>query len=165
MKKIIVSGQRRNKHFLIVIYHSSLVRVKGAMNAAHLCKLRNGVKNASISSFFNGQRWTKCTMNILRSYLNWWHNWQVKNRRRSHSLQGSHSKGDGQIFLKTRRDASFNKDLSNEPNFDRIHLAGQYLYIQYRTKLPCYYVSRLCRQKNHSLSVDCVKIKCYIISR
>jgi hypothetical protein len=36
------NGQRRNKHFLIVIYHSSLV--KGAMNAARLCKLRNGVK-------------------------------------------------------------------------------------------------------------------------
>jgi hypothetical protein len=30
--------------------------------------------------------------------------------------------GDGRIFLKTRRDASLNKDLSNEPNFDRIHL-------------------------------------------
>jgi hypothetical protein len=24
-------------------------------------------------------------------------------------------------------DTSFNKDLSNEPNFDRVHLAGQYL--------------------------------------
>ncbi len=35
--------------------------------------------------------------------------------------------GDGRIFLKTRRDAYFNKDLSNEPNFDWIHLAGQYL--------------------------------------
>ena len=32
----------RNEHFLIVIYHSSLV--KGAMNAARLCKLRNDVK-------------------------------------------------------------------------------------------------------------------------
>jgi hypothetical protein len=42
MTKIIFNGQRRNKHFLIVIYHSSLV--KGAMNAARLCKLRNGVK-------------------------------------------------------------------------------------------------------------------------
>jgi hypothetical protein len=42
MKKIIFYDQRQNKHFLIVIYHSSLV--KGAMNAAHLCKLRNGVK-------------------------------------------------------------------------------------------------------------------------
>jgi hypothetical protein len=42
MKKIIFNGQRRNKHFLIGIYHSSLV--KGATNAAHLCKLRNGVK-------------------------------------------------------------------------------------------------------------------------
>ncbi len=83
------------------------------------------LKNASISSFSNGQRWTKCAMNILRSYLNWWHNWQVKNRSRSHTLKGSHSMGNGRIFLKTRRDASFN--LSNEPNFDRIHLAGQYL--------------------------------------
>jgi hypothetical protein len=42
MKKIIFNGQRRNEHFLIVIYHSSLV--KGAMNAARLCKLRSGVK-------------------------------------------------------------------------------------------------------------------------
>jgi hypothetical protein len=62
MKKIIFNGQRRNKHFLIVIYHSSLV--KGAMIAARLCKLRNGVKNASFSSIFNGKRWTKCAVNI-----------------------------------------------------------------------------------------------------
>jgi hypothetical protein len=32
----------RNEHFLIVIYHSSLV--KGAMNAERVCKLRVGVK-------------------------------------------------------------------------------------------------------------------------
>jgi hypothetical protein len=31
----------RNKPFLIVIYHSSLV--KDAMNAARICKLHNGV--------------------------------------------------------------------------------------------------------------------------
>jgi len=42
MKKIIFNGQRRNKHFLNVIYHSSLV--KGAMKAARNCKVRNGVK-------------------------------------------------------------------------------------------------------------------------
>jgi hypothetical protein len=42
MKKIIFNGQRRNKHFFIVIYHSSLV--KDAMNAARLCKLHNDVK-------------------------------------------------------------------------------------------------------------------------
>jgi hypothetical protein len=34
---------------LIVIYHSSLV--KGAMNAARLCKLRNGVKK-SLNFFY-----------------------------------------------------------------------------------------------------------------
>jgi hypothetical protein len=32
----------RNEPFLIVIYHSSLVN--SAMNAAHVCKVRNGVK-------------------------------------------------------------------------------------------------------------------------
>jgi hypothetical protein len=32
----------RDKHFFIVIYHSSLV--KAAVNAAWVCKLRNGVK-------------------------------------------------------------------------------------------------------------------------
>jgi hypothetical protein len=32
----------RNKPFLIVIYHSSMV--KAAINAARVCKLHNGVK-------------------------------------------------------------------------------------------------------------------------
>jgi hypothetical protein len=41
-KKFGFNGQMRNKPFLIVIYHSSLV--KAAMNAARVCKLRNGVK-------------------------------------------------------------------------------------------------------------------------
>ncbi len=35
MKKISINGQLRNKHFLIVIYHSSLV--KAAMNASRVC--------------------------------------------------------------------------------------------------------------------------------
>jgi hypothetical protein len=42
MKKFGINGQLRNKLFFIVIYHSSLV--KGAMNAARICKLPNGVK-------------------------------------------------------------------------------------------------------------------------
>jgi hypothetical protein len=54
-------------------------------------------------------------------------NWQLKNRRRSRTLKGSHSMENGRIFLKSPGDASFNTDLSNEPNFDRIHLAGQNL--------------------------------------
>jgi hypothetical protein len=37
-----LNSQMRNEPFLIVIYHSSLV--KGAMNAVRLCKLRNGIK-------------------------------------------------------------------------------------------------------------------------
>ena len=39
--------------------------------------------------------------------------------------------GDGRIFLKSLCDTSFNKDLLNEPNFGRIHLAGQYLQLPY----------------------------------
>jgi hypothetical protein len=42
MKKFGFSSQMRNEPFLIVIYHSSLA--KGTMNAARVCKLRNGVK-------------------------------------------------------------------------------------------------------------------------
>jgi hypothetical protein len=42
MKKNIFNGQMRNKNFLIVIYHSSLV--KATVNAASVCKLPNGVK-------------------------------------------------------------------------------------------------------------------------
>jgi hypothetical protein len=42
MKKFGFNGQMRNEPFFIVVYHSSLV--KGAMNAARVCKLRNGVK-------------------------------------------------------------------------------------------------------------------------
>jgi hypothetical protein len=45
MKKIIINGQMRNIPFLIVIYHSSLV--KAAMNAACVCKLHNGVNKRS----------------------------------------------------------------------------------------------------------------------
>ncbi len=35
--------------------------------------------------------------------------------------------GGGRIYLKTFRVSLYNEDLSNEPNFGRIHLAGQYL--------------------------------------
>ncbi len=77
--------------------------------------------------YFQWKKVDQVRSEYLRSYLNWLYNWQLKSRRRSHALKGSHSMGDGRIFLKTGRDASFNKDLSNEPNFDRIHLAGQYL--------------------------------------
>jgi hypothetical protein len=42
MKQSGFNSQMRNEPFLIIIYHSLLV--KGAMNAARLCKLRNGVK-------------------------------------------------------------------------------------------------------------------------
>jgi hypothetical protein len=42
MKKFGFNGQMQTESFLIVIYHSSLV--KAAMNAAFVCKLRSRVK-------------------------------------------------------------------------------------------------------------------------
>ncbi len=64
-------------------------------------------------------------MNIVRSYLNCCTivNWKI--RKRFNNLKGS--LGAGGFFLKTYRASLFNEDLSNEPNFGRIHLAGQYL--------------------------------------
>ena len=64
MKKIIFNGQNRNKHFLIVIYHSLLV--KGAMNAACAMMLKKRL------DFFYFQ-WKKVNQEhseYLRSYLN-----------------------------------------------------------------------------------------------
>ncbi len=40
------------------------------------------------------------------------------------TLKGSHSMRDGRIFLKDFLTSLFNDDLSNKPNFGRIHLAG-----------------------------------------
>jgi hypothetical protein len=68
MKKIIFNGQRRNKHFLTVIYHSLLV--KGAMNAARLCKLRNDVKKRLNFLYFQWQEVDQVRSEYLRSYLN-----------------------------------------------------------------------------------------------
>ncbi len=48
-------------------------------------------------------QWPKVDQ-VRNKYLNWWHNWQLKNRRRSHTLKGSHSMGDRRIFLKSRCD-------------------------------------------------------------
>ncbi len=54
MKKITYNGQMRNEHFLIVIYHSSLV--KAAVNGLRICKLRCGVKKRLDFFFF---QWSK----------------------------------------------------------------------------------------------------------
>jgi hypothetical protein len=56
------------EHFLIVIYHSSLV--KGAMNAARLCKLRNDVKKRFNFFYFQWQKVDQVRSGYLRSYLN-----------------------------------------------------------------------------------------------
>jgi hypothetical protein len=62
-------------------------------------------------------------MNIFRSYVS-----KLKTRKRTNTLRALG--GWGRIFLKSLPDTSFTKDLSNEPNFGRIHLAGQYLSME-----------------------------------
>jgi hypothetical protein len=56
MKKFGFNSQMRNEPFLIVIY-----LVKGAMNAARVCKLHNGVKKTPQFLLFS---MAKCAMNI-----------------------------------------------------------------------------------------------------
>jgi hypothetical protein len=68
MKKFGFNCQMRNEPFLIVIYHSSLV--KGAMNAAHVCKLRNGVKKRLNFFYFQWPNVDQVLSEYLRSYLN-----------------------------------------------------------------------------------------------
>jgi hypothetical protein len=67
MKNFGFNSQMRNEPFLIVIYHSSLV--KGAMNAPR-CKLRNGVKKRLNFFYFQWQKVDKVRNEYLRSYLN-----------------------------------------------------------------------------------------------
>ncbi len=125
-EKFGINGQLRNKHFFIVIHCFS--RVKTAVNALRICKMRNGVsKTPSISSFFNcpSAQWIfsaaiKNSVNCC-TIVNW------KTRKRSNTLKGSQRMGGGRIFLKTYCSSLINEDLSNDPNFGRIHLAGQYL--------------------------------------
>jgi len=84
MKKFGFNCQMRNEPFLLVIYHSSLV--KGAMNAVRLCKLCNGVKKRLNFFYFQWKKVNQVRSEYLRSYLNWLHNWQLKSTRCSHTL-------------------------------------------------------------------------------
>ena len=79
------------------------------MNAARLCKLRNGVKKHLNFFYFQWKKVNQVHSEYLRSYLNWPHNWQLKSTRRSHTLKGSHEIRDGRILLKHPRDNSFKK--------------------------------------------------------
>jgi hypothetical protein len=68
MKKFGFNCQMRNEPFLIVIYHSSLV--KGAMNSSRVCKLRNGVKKMPQILLFSMAKVDQVRSEYLRSYLN-----------------------------------------------------------------------------------------------
>jgi hypothetical protein len=104
MKKLGFNGQLRNKIFLIVIHRFQLVNA--AMNALGICKMCNGVRKNALNFFFF--QLSKCAMNISA---------------------GLSEVGGRADFLKDRRASLFNDSLSNEPNFGRIHRAGQYIKV------------------------------------
>ena len=60
--------QLPNESLLIVIYHSSLV--KGAMNAARVCKLLNGVKKRLNFFYFQWPKVDQVRNEFICSYLN-----------------------------------------------------------------------------------------------
>ncbi len=80
------------------------------------CKLRNEKKRFNPS----GNEYSPQLSKLLC-------NWQFKNKEALQYFEGLSKDRGGRIFLKTFRASLFNEDLSNEPNYGRIHLAGQYL--------------------------------------
>jgi hypothetical protein len=65
---LVLHHTRIYKIIFNVIYHSSLV--KGAMNAARLCKLCNGVKKRLNFFYFQWKKVDQVRNEYLRSYLN-----------------------------------------------------------------------------------------------
>ncbi len=57
------------------------------------------------------------------------YNWQVKKKEVLWYFEGLSEDGGRADFLKTFRAYLFDEDLSNEPNFSRIHRIGQYLWL------------------------------------
>jgi hypothetical protein len=79
--------------------------------------------------FFSSVCKTKGAVGAVCALLRIWPlsaSWPITVLDGAGSLKGFHTMGDGWIFLKNRR-TSFNKDLSMEPYFGRIHLVRQYL--------------------------------------
>jgi hypothetical protein len=86
----------QNKHFFIVIYHSSLV--KAAVNTARVCKLRNGVKKRINFFFFI---WPKVDQvrneysPLLSKLLS---NCKLKNKEAQKHFKGTQRMGAGGFF-------------------------------------------------------------------
>ncbi len=74
--------------------------------------------------YFQWKKVDQVRSEYLRSYLNLLHNWQLKYEALSCFKGLSLDGGRADFSKKPAATLSFNKDLSNEPNFDQIHLAG-----------------------------------------
>ncbi len=122
MKKFGFNGQLRNKLFLIVIHRFSLV--KAAVNALHICKMRNGVNKTP--QFLNPSAQCCCTIANL------------KTRRCSNTVKGSQRMVGGRIFLKNLRnttcaaEASFWATQLKEAITRRLHLHQKKLCVKRR---------------------------------
>ncbi len=126
MKKFGINGQMRDKLFMIIIFRFSLV--KAAMAAACVCKLSNGVN----LNFFFFQLPIGRTKTIAHfSFAERSSFWSLYRRIYDCKLRYNFflSKCAMNIlhsYLNCCIIGNY-EDLSNEPNFSWIHLAGQYL--------------------------------------
>ncbi len=66
----------------------------------------------------------KCNMQFFLKIVHFQSYVSITVRDGSGTLNSSHRMGEGLIFPKNLCASLFNDDLSNEPNFGRIHLAG-----------------------------------------
>ncbi len=66
-------------------------------------------------------------MNFHISHLNWFPNWELKNREELLHFKGLSEDGRQAKFAENLGSFQFNKDLSNETTFSLIHLAGRFL--------------------------------------
>ena len=94
------------------------------MNALRICKMRNGViKRPQFLLFSTAQVRNEYSPQLSKLL----YKRKLKNKEALKYFKGLSEDGGGWIFLKTFRASLFNEDLSNEPNFSRIHPTGQHL--------------------------------------
>jgi hypothetical protein len=107
------------------------------MNAPHLCKLRKecltGICHGALvltkRLYFVIFQLPKAEKDHC-AHLNWFPNWQLKNKEALEyftELSEDGGGGEGAKFAENLSASPFYKDLSNETTFSPIHLAGQYL--------------------------------------
>ena len=154
MKKIIFNGQRRNKHFLIVLYHSLLV--KGAMNAARLCNCAMVLKKRLNFFYFQWKKVNQVRSEYLRSYSG-----RTKYRARAQSIACLHStyvitpkkhKFRTKFFGKIKKEEFASRFFKKNSVFSRLKLLNKHISKMTYFFYQCFVSSLLWRGRNFAHS-------------